>query len=92
MVLVETSPGPVAVRAGHWLILKPTATAAVSGDGFLRASVAARLDRKMDDGAPNGGVCPRCWGNGGKWMLYLLRNIMRGQMLRRARFISVFRN
>ena len=43
-------------RGGHWLALKADPSAAVAaGTGHLRASIASRLDRKMDDGAPNGG-------------------------------------
>ena len=43
-------------RGGHWLSLKSTPNAAANSAPHLRASVAARLDRKMDDGAPNGGT------------------------------------
>ena len=46
----------VNARGGHWLALKSTAAARADSEPHLRASIAARLDRKMDDGAPNGGV------------------------------------
>lgn len=43
-------------RGGHWLSLKSTATNLASTNPHLRASIAARIDRKLDDGAPNSGV------------------------------------
>ena len=43
-------------RGGHYLSLKADPANVASTASHLRASIAARLDRKMDDGAPNSGT------------------------------------
>lgn len=52
---ITFSPG--LARAGHYLVLtgSATGTADAEGSGTLSASQAARIDRKLDDGAPNTG-------------------------------------
>ncbi len=53
-------------RSGHYLVLRSgPVTAAGAANGILSAGKAARIDRKMDDGSPNGGTVIAIGAGGG---------------------------
>jgi len=69
--------GSSGVRGGHWMALKANPAMAAASTGHLRASIAARIDRKIDNGYPatgvvhatNSGGAP-CWDGTGPTATY----------------------
>lgn len=61
-----TGYGGPAARAGHYIVLRSSPTAAAdAANAILSAAQAARIDQKADDGAPNGGTIRAIGSTGG---------------------------